>query len=173
MRYRTFSEADYPAMQALDLTLQRQDPAFDSLPERERDGRLHTSQPALKFYERSEHSFAAEQGDTLMGFVLAQSVWQGDRPLVLVRTVAVAPDAPDGTHEGLLHAALKSAYDTAVYEVHFTLTPQLHAAALAESAVVTGQSAVCHLGTRADTAPGTRLRSVPANPAPGTPEQGA
>ncbi|MGM9320129.1 DUF1999 domain-containing protein [Deinococcus aquaticus] len=173
MRYRTFSEADYPAMQALDLTLQRQDPAFDSLPERERDGRLHTSQPALKFYERSEHSFVAEEGDTLAGFILAQPVWQGDRPLVLVRTVSVLPGAPEGTSTGLLHAAVKSAYDTAVYEVHFTLTPDLLDAATSESAVVTGQSAVCHLGTRADTAPGTRLRSVPANPAPGTPEQGA
>ena len=106
MRYRTFSEADYPAMQALDLTLQRQDPAFDSLPERERDGRLHTSQPALKFYERSEHSFVAEEGDTLAGFILAQPVWQGDRPLVLVRTVSVLPGAPEGDYVVIQYGAV-------------------------------------------------------------------
>ncbi|UBV41758.1 DUF1999 domain-containing protein [Deinococcus taeanensis] len=163
MRYRTFSEPDYPALQALDLTLQRAaDPHYDALPDRERDGRLHTSLPALKFYERSEHSFVAEENGTLHGFVLAQSVWQGDRPIVLVRTLSVHPDAPADVPGALLHATVKSAYDSAVYEIHFPMTPALHAAAQAESAVLTGAYAVCHLGTRADTAPGERLPIPPA-----------
>src|SRR6478672_1531795 len=98
MRYRTYGEPDYAALQSLDLTLQRHlEPAFDALPEREREGRLHTSLPALKFYERSEHSFVAEDDTGLHGFVQAQHVWQGDRPIVLVRTVSLAPAAPDGT----------------------------------------------------------------------------
>lgn len=159
MRYRTFAEPDFAALQALDLTAQRQaDPAFESLPDREREGRLSTSLPALKFYERSEHSFVAQDGaGTLQGLILAQHVWQGDRPIVLVRTVILAPGALEDTSAGLLHAAVKSAYDTAVYEVHFPLTPTLEAAAAAEEAVLIGRYAVCHLGTRAGSAPGERL----------------
>lgn len=124
MRYRIFSEQDTDALQALDLSVQRHlDPAFDTLPERERAGRLHTSLPALKFYERSEHSFVAEEGGQLAGFIFAQSVWQGDKPIVLVRTLSVSPAAPADTAQGLLHATIKSAYDTAVYEVHFPSRP--------------------------------------------------
>ncbi|SMB92568.1 DUF1999 domain-containing protein [Deinococcus hopiensis] len=159
MRYRTFSEADYPALQALDLAAQRHlDPAFDTLPQREREGRLSTSLPALKFYERSEHSFVAgDEAGEVQGAVLAQHVWQGDRPIVLVRTVLLSPEAGPSVASGLLHATVKSAYDTAVYEVHFALIPQLVAAAGEEGAHVTGQYAVRHLGTRADTAPGQRV----------------
>jgi len=159
LRYRTFTEADYPALAALDLAVQRAaDPGFDTRPERERDGRLSTSLPALKFYERSEHSFAAE-GDSgaLLGCVLAQHVWQGDRPIVLVRAALLAPEAPPEAAAGLLHAVVKSAYDSAVYEVHFPLTPALEAAAKQEAAHVTGRYAVRHLGTRVDTALGERL----------------
>ncbi|GGK94273.1 DUF1999 domain-containing protein [Deinococcus radiotolerans] len=162
MRYRTFTEPDYAAIQALDLAVQRAaDPAFDTLPERERDGRVHSSLPALKFYERSEHSFVAELDGTLHGFVFAQSVWQGDRPIVLIRTLSLHPAAPAETAEGLLHAAVKSAYDTAVYEIHYPVTPVLRAAATAEGAVLTGAYAVTHLGTRAQTAPGERLGTLP------------
>lgn len=168
LRYRTFTEADYPALAALDLAAQRAaDPGFDARPEREREGRLSTSLPALKFYERSEHSFAA-QGDSgaLLGCILAQHVWQGDRPIVLVRTVLLAPTAPAEAAAGLLHAVVKSAYDSAVYEVHFPLMPALEAAAEGEAAHVTGRYAVRHLGTRADTAPGERLGGGSAGAAP-------
>ncbi|PNY80196.1 DUF1999 domain-containing protein [Deinococcus koreensis] len=162
MRYRTFGEADYAALQALDLRLQRAaDPAYDTLPEREREGRLHTSPAALKFYERSEHSFVADQGGTLQGFVLAQAVWQGDRPTVLIRTLSQTPDAPAGTPEGLFQAVIKSAYDTAVYEVHFPVSPALHAVAQAEGTRVLGAYGVCHLGSRTQTAPGSRLGELP------------
>ncbi|ANE43309.1 DUF1999 domain-containing protein [Deinococcus puniceus] len=162
MRYRVPTEHDYDALHALDLAaLRHADPAFDTLPDREREGRICTTLPALKFYERSEHSFVAEDDGVLHGFIFAQSVWQGDRPVVLVRTVALAPhaqpDAQAATAEGLLHATVKSAYDTAVYEVHFAVTPALEAAAVAEGAHVLGRYAVRHLGTRADTAPGQKL----------------
>lgn len=159
MRYRSFAEPDYEALQALDLAAQRRaDPAFDALPDRERAGRLSTSLPALKFYERSEHSFVAQdEAGPLQGLILAQHVWQGDRPIVLVRAVILAPDAPEDTAAGLLRATVKSAYDSAVYEVHFPLLPALEAAARREEARLTGGYAVCHLGTRAATAPGERL----------------
>ncbi len=160
MRYRVFSEQDYAALQALDLDIQRHlDAAFDGLPERERQGRLHTSLPALKFYERSEHSFVAEEGTdetgkVLRGFAFAQPVWQGDRPIVLVRTVSVFPQAPAETASSLLHAVIKSAYDAAVYEVHLPVPPALEQAAGEEQAVTVGAYAVRHLGSRLETAPG-------------------
>ncbi|GHF57137.1 hypothetical protein HNQ07_003748 [Deinococcus metalli] len=160
MRYRTFGEPDYAALQALDAAaLRHADPAFETLPERERDGRAHTSLAALKFYERSEHSFVAEDDSGLRGFVFAQHVWQGDRPIVLIRTVSLAPDAPDGTAGGLFQAVVKSAYDSAVYELHFPVTPALHAKAREEGTVSPGPYGICHLGSRTETAPGPRVGS--------------
>ena len=158
MRYRTFGEADYAALQALDLDVQRAaDPEYDTRPERERVGRLHTSPAALKFYERSEHSFVADDEGALCGFVLAQPVWQGDRPVVLIRTVSLAPQVPSGTAAGLFQAVIKSAYDTAVYEVHFPVLPELRAVAQAEGTRTSGPYGICHLGSRTDTAPGSTL----------------
>ncbi len=158
MHYRIFTEADFDALAALeDRALRAEAPDLDALPEREREGRRRTSLPALRFFERSEHSFAAEEDGALFGFVLAQPVWQGDRPTVWVAALVTDPAAPDGVAQGLLHAAVKSAYDTAVYEVHLTVTPALEAAARTEEARVTGRAAVIHLGTRATTAPGEPL----------------
>ena len=158
LRYRIFSEADFAGLQALDLEVQRRaDQAFDTLDQREREGRLRTSLAALKFFERSEHSFLADDGQTVQGVILAQPVWQGDRPVVLVVQVLLAEHAPPETASGLLHACIKSAYDTAVYEVHFPLTPELEAAAAAEEAHVLGRYAVRHLGSRLESAPGLRL----------------
>lgn len=169
MRFRTFAEPDYEALAALDLAAQHHaEPAFDTLPEREREGRLHTSLPALKFYERSEHSFVADEEDGLRGFVFAQSVWQGDRPVVLVRTLTLAPDLSDeqaqAAAQGLLHAVVKSAYDSAVYELHLASTPVTAQSAQAEEAHALGQYAVIHLGTRAKTAPGAPLTNLVRGP---------
>ena len=47
-------------MQALDLELLHTDhPKLDQLTERERSALIRSSLPALRFYARSEHSFAA------------------------------------------------------------------------------------------------------------------
>ena len=157
LRYRPFSEADFAAMIALDLSVQRRaDPAFDTLEGREQEGRIRTSLAALKFFERSEHSFVAEDA-ALRGAVLAQYVWQGDRPIVLVTRLLLSPDAPPETAAGLLHACVKSAYDTAIYEVHFPVTPELESAAHAEEAHILGRYAVRYLGSRHESAPGERL----------------
>lgn len=151
--YRVPDESDFPVLQALDRAAQVA--YFDELPEREREGRLCTSLPALKFYARTGHSFVAARGGEVRGFALAQSVWQGDRPLVLVR--AVVSSDPEAV-AGLLHAVVKSAYDTAVYEVHVPVSPELMAAATTEGAYVLGQYGVIHLGTRSETAAGQRLK---------------
>lgn len=166
MRYRIFTEDDFGAMHDLDLQVQRHaEPAWDALPEREREGRLRTSLPALRFYLRSEHSFVAEErlpgeaAGLLTGVILAQSVWMGDKPIILVTAVLVRPGSEEGgdTAAGLLHAVVKSAYDAAVYEVHYALTPPLERAAEAEGSHLLGRYAVHHLGSRQQTAPGERL----------------
>lgn len=162
LRYRILTPDDFAALQALDLAVQRRaDPAFDTLDEREREGRLRTSLPALKFFERSEHSFLAEEGGQIMGVLLAQAIWQGDKPVVLVVEVLLAEDALSGAAGGLLHACVKSAYDTAVYEVHFPVTPALESAAHSEEAHLLGRYAVSYLGSRHQTAPGERLSAAP------------
>ncbi|MFC4455496.1 DUF1999 domain-containing protein [Deinococcus sonorensis] len=159
MRYREFTEDDFEALHQLDLQVQRQlDPGFDALPEREQEGRVRTSLPALRFYLRSEHSFVAEEAGQLLGLIFAQSVWQGDRPILLVTACLVDRTAPPQTAAGLLHAVVKSAYDAAVYEVHYPVTATLDSAAEAEGSHVLGRYAVHHLGSRQQTAPGERLR---------------
>lgn len=158
MQYRFFTEHDFEAMQALEgRALLADTPDLGSLPEREREGRQRSSLPALRFFARSEHSFVAEEDGQLHGFILAQPVWQGDRPTVLVVALTVEPGAAPEVGPGLLHATVKSAYDSAVYEVHLTVTPALEAAARAEDARSLGRAAVIHLGTRARTAPGEAI----------------
>ena len=167
MRYRVCTEDEFQAISELDLLVQQQDPHWAGLPEREQEGRLRTSLPALRFYLRSEHSFIAEErtpgdetpGGLLTGLIFAQSVWMGDRPIILVTACLVRPGSEEGgaTAAGLLHAVIKSAYDAAVYEVHYPLTAQLEPAAQAEGSFVTGRYAVHHLGSRQQTAPGERL----------------
>ncbi len=166
MRYRIFSEDDFEALHDLDLQVQRHaEPTWDALPEREREGRLRTSLPALRFYLRSEHSFVAEErlpgetGGQLTGLIFAQSVWMGDKPIILVTACLVRPGSEENgdTAAGLLHAVIKSAYDAAVYEVHYAMTPLLEQAAEAEGSHLLGRYAVHHLGSRQETAPGERL----------------
>ncbi|WP_425148047.1 DUF1999 domain-containing protein [Deinococcus sp.] len=161
MRYRSFTEDDFETLSALDGAVQRHlDAGFEALPEREQQGRLRTSLPALRFYLRSEHSFVAEENGAPVGLMLAQSVWMGDRPIILVTACLLHPalgDAGSGAAAGLLHAVIKSAYDAAVYEVHYALTPPLEGAAQAEGSHLLGRYVVHHLGSRQQTAPGERL----------------
>lgn len=141
MIYRPPTEADYPGMQALDLELARlENPDFDKLEEKERAAALRSSLPALLFYARSEHSFVAvdtnsltdDQPSTVYGFILAQSVWMGDKAMVWVSSTRVHPDAPPGCLPGLLHCVTKSAYDGAVYELHLAADSHLEAIATRE-----------------------------------------
>jgi hypothetical protein len=119
MTLRPPVEADLPALQALDAayaTLHGLEPAV--------------TEGSLRFFGRTEHSFVAEAsagaGTNLAGFVLAQAVWSGERPQVLVaRLVAGAPEAS----EPLVKALVKSAYDSGVYDL-LTRVPATDAALL-------------------------------------------
>ncbi|PYE55319.1 DUF1999 domain-containing protein [Deinococcus yavapaiensis] len=158
MMYRAFTSADFDALRALDLAVQRrEDLAFDTLSEREREGRLRTSEAALRFFERSEHSFVADDDGELRGAIFAQSVWQGDRPIVLIVRLWTAQGAPEDTARGLLKVCSKSAYDAAVYEVHGPVPADLVDAAREEGFVRIGAYGVRHMGTRRETAPGEAL----------------
>ncbi|MFC6617339.1 DUF1999 domain-containing protein [Deinococcus radiophilus] len=155
--YRALNELDFEAVAALDLAAQLElDPDFAGLPEREREGRLSSSLGALKFYARTDHSFVAMRAGEVCGLVLAQSVWQGDKPIVLVRTLLTTPglELPlrHDIYAGLLRALFKSAYDTAVYEIHFVPQPGWPLAGDLGDVRRVGDYAVRHLGSREETA---------------------
>lgn len=155
--YRLLHPGDHDALAALDLAAQHElDPDFAGRPEREREGRLSTSLGALKFYERTDHSFAAVRAGAIAGMVLAQSVWQGDKPIVLVRTLLTDPALPEPLraeiYNGLLRALFKSAYDTAVYEVHFVPHRRWPLAEDLGDVRRLGDYSVRYLGSREETA---------------------
>ena len=85
---------------------------------------------SLRFSGRTEHSFVAEDlaasGGEPLGFVMAQAVWSGERPQVLVARVATADPA---AAEALVKALVKSAYDSGVYDL-LTRTARSDAALL-------------------------------------------
>jgi len=110
MHYRFFEEPDHEELAALERRV------FPERPETFYRATL----PALRFYGRSGHSFVADEGGNLLGFVLAQAVWQGDRATVLATRIA----AENGeVYTGLLRALVKSAYDANAYEVALLTEP--------------------------------------------------
>lgn len=72
---------------------------------------------ALSFYARSGHAFVAIRDGRPCGFALAQAVWDGRRPTLRLRPLAVADAADDEARAALLEAVTKSAYDAAVYDL--------------------------------------------------------
>lgn len=77
---------------------------------------------SLRFFARTGHSFVAEHGvGELVGFVLAQALWDGVRPAVRV-TRLVAVD--ELVRAALAEALVKSAYDAAVYSLLAEVPPR-------------------------------------------------
>lgn len=72
---------------------------------------------SIAFYARSGHAFVAVRDDEPCGFALAQAVWDGRRPTVRLRPIAVADVADDEARTALIEAVTKSAYDAAVYDL--------------------------------------------------------
>ncbi|WP_018111142.1 DUF1999 family protein [Thermus igniterrae] len=101
MRFRPFSELDIERLNQV-------------------AGNRPLSLGAVRHFARTGHSFLAEEGETPLGFALAQAVWQGEATTVLVTRL-------EGRNkevlEGLLQAVVKSAYDAGVYEVALHLDP--------------------------------------------------
>jgi Protein of unknown function (DUF1999) len=157
MIYRPPQDADFPGMQALDLELLHNEfPKFDDLPERERTALIRSSLPSLRFYARSEHSFACIETaladpfepTSVYGFILAQSVWMGDKAMVWISSLRIHHDAPAAVLPGLLHAVTKSAYDGAVYEIHLAADKALMPFADREGYLESGKHLIRLLGAR-------------------------
>ena len=170
--FRLLVEEDQPDIVALDLAAQYEyDANFDALPQREQEGRLCSSLGAVKFYARSGHSFVAVRGGVNVGFALAQTIWQGDDSIVLVRTIITSPTLTQELraeiYNGLLRAIFKSAFDTATYQIHFCPAPNMLPANndpnsdapdhdLGQIRTL-GPYAVRYLGSRDETAPDRAL----------------
>ncbi|GEM89726.1 DUF1999 family protein [Oceanithermus desulfurans] len=110
MHFRFLEEPDFAELQALERRV------FPDRP----DAFYRTAPAALRFYARSGHSFVASGGDRILGFVLAQAVWQGDRATVLATRIAAESTE---VYAGLLRALVKSAYDANAYEVALLAEP--------------------------------------------------
>lgn len=87
---------------------------------------LHGVEPvitpgALRFFERSGHSFVAEgtREGAVAGFLLAQAVWSGERPTVHGTRLAVSRSGSAASRSALVKALVKSAYDAGVYDLFF------------------------------------------------------
>mgnify|MGYP000158392185 CR=1 FL=1 len=72
---------------------------------------------AVSFYERTGHAFLAEDDEGVRGFVLAQAVWDGVRPIVRMNRLVIAEPTDEEARNALLEALTKSAYDAAVYDL--------------------------------------------------------
>lgn len=76
---------------------------------------------SLNFYARTGHAFASLRAGHMTGFVLAQSVWNGFRPVLQLNRLAVADVNDKASQNALLEALTKSAYDAAVYDLQLLL----------------------------------------------------
>ena len=72
---------------------------------------------SLSFYVRTGHAFVAVRKSEMVGFVLAQAVWNGTRPTLLVDYMPVAKMQDLVARLAMLEAVTKSAYDAAVYDI--------------------------------------------------------
>lgn len=107
---RDFSEADFAGLQAFEQQHLGPQP----------EHHYRATPAALRFFSRSGHSFVASDGGQILGLVLAQALWQGDRVTVLItRLLSHHPQAT----AALLAAVVKSAYDAGVYEVAMHANP--------------------------------------------------
>ena len=72
---------------------------------------------SLNFYIRTGHAFTAVRKSEIVGFILAQAVWNGNRPIVFINHMAVADIKDLAARLAMLEAVTKSAYDAAVYDI--------------------------------------------------------
>lgn len=111
------------------------------------------SEASLRFFARGGHAFVAEGGSGVLGFVLAQPVFDGERPTLWATRLASVPPGDEGVLRALLKALTKSAYDAGIYDVRVELprADAAGAAALAAEDYGPAPAAVYlrHLGSRA------------------------
>ncbi len=79
---------------------------------------------SLNFYARTGHAFASLVEETMTGFVLAQSVWNGFRPVLQLNRLALMDANDSSSRNALIEALIKSSYDAAVYDIQLLLPSQ-------------------------------------------------
>ncbi len=72
---------------------------------------------SLRFFARTGHSFVAVDGGEVRGFVLAQPLFDGERPTVVSARLASTPPGDETALLALIRALTKSAYDAGVYDL--------------------------------------------------------
>ena len=73
---------------------------------------------SASFHARTGHSFIAEHEGRALGFLLANAIWTGGRPMVRVERLATGNGAEAaGVARALVAALVKSAYDAGVYDL--------------------------------------------------------
>jgi len=80
-----------------------------------------TGEASLRFFARTGHAFVAVGKGGVRGYVLAQAVFDGERPTLFASRLASPPPGDPEALRALLRALTKSAYDAGVYDVRVEL----------------------------------------------------
>lgn len=110
------------------------------------------SEASLRFFARTGHAFVAEGNGRVLGFVLAQPLFDGERAAVFASRLATPPPGDGAALRALLRALTKSAYDAGIYDILVELPGGDAAAeALADEAYARVPAALFarYLGSRA------------------------
>ncbi len=79
------------------------------------------SEASLRFFARTGHAFVAEGSGRVLGFVLAQPLFDGERAAVFASRLATPPPGDGKAVRALLRALTKSAYDAGIYDIRVEL----------------------------------------------------
>jgi len=88
---------------------------------------------SLRYFARSGHAFVAVGAAGVLGFVLAQAQFDGERATVVAHRLATEPPGDPEALSALLKALTKSAYDAGVYDLRVELPSEDLAGAAALS----------------------------------------
>ncbi len=86
---------------------------------------------SLRFFARTGHAFVAVGEGGVRGYVLAQAVFDGERPTLFASRFASPPPGDGEALLALLRALTKSAYDAGVYDLRVELPAEDAAGAAA------------------------------------------
>lgn len=131
---------------------------YDVLFECEQEVCLSSSFVVLCYYECSGYFFVVEgQDDYVCGYVLVQSVWQGDCFVVFVWVLVFDDVQDEDMCWGLLCVVVKSVYDVVVYEVYLLVMFEFYVVVWVEEVYFIGQYVVIYFGICVESVFGKKL----------------
>jgi hypothetical protein len=104
---RPLESDDLPAVRAIDKAYAR---AYGLEP--------RATEASLRFFARTGHAFVAVGEGGVRGYVLAQAVFDGERPTLFASRFVSPPPGDGDALRALLRSLTKSAYDAGVYDLH-------------------------------------------------------